>query len=146
MKVLIINGPNLNLLGEREPDIYGRESLDDINRWLTRAVEAKGAELSFFQSNHEGAIIDALHEHRARVDGFVINPGGLTHYSISLRDAISSCQVPTVEVHLSDIDKREAFRQKSVVSDVCIAKIAGYGKQGYAMALSALHQQLSQDG
>jgi len=140
MNILIINGPNLNLLGEREPDIYGSDSLDDVNQWLI--LEAYGVDthinLEFFQSNHEGNIIDFLHSHRKTAKGCVINPGGLTHYSISLRDAIVGCQVPTVEVHISDIEKREEFRKKSVIKDVCIKQISGRGKQGYLDGIKEL--------
>ncbi len=137
-KVLIVNGPNLNLLGEREPDVYGHDSLADVNRFIAEHDAAGGFELHFFQSNHEGAIIDYLHGHRKSAFGVVINPGGLTHYSIALRDAIAGCQVPTVEVHLSDIHAREAFRQVSMVKDVCIKQISGLGKQGYIEALEEL--------
>lgn len=138
MRIFIVNGPNLNLLGEREPEVYGKDSLEDLNHWLAQQPEAQGCELEFFQSNHEGEIIDALQARRRSVDGFVINPGGLTHYSISLRDAVSACQVPTVEVHLSDIYAREPFRHVSMLKDVCLKQISGEGKQGYAMALSTL--------
>jgi len=138
MKYLIVNGPNLNLLGEREPEIYGSDSLDDLNQWLKAQDVSQGHELTFVQSNHEGVIIDALHDHRKSVDGVVINPGGLTHYSIALRDAITACQLPTVEVHLSDIHAREEFRKVSVVKDVCVKQISGLGKTGYANAVDFL--------
>lgn len=138
MKYLIVNGPNLNLLGEREPEIYGSDSLDDLNQWLKAQDVSQGHELIFVQSNHEGVIIDALHDHRKSVDGVVINPGGLTHYSIALRDAIAACQLPTVEVHLSDIHAREEFRKVSVVKDVCVKQISGLGKTGYANAVDFL--------
>ena len=138
MKYLIVNGPNLNLLGEREPEIYGSDSLDDLNQWLKAQDVSQGHELTFVQSNHEGVIIDALHDHRKSVDGVVINPGGLTHYSIALRDAIAACQLPTVEVHLSDIHAREEFRKVSVVKDVCVKQISGLGKTGYANAVDFL--------
>jgi len=140
MNILIINGPNLNLLGEREPEVYGDESLTDINQWLIRqAYEVDTViNLEFFQSNHEGNIIDFMQSHRKTAKGCVINPGGLTHYSISLRDAITACQIPTVEVHISDISQREKFRQKSVIKDVCIKQISGKGKQGYLEGIKAL--------
>lgn len=140
MKILIINGPNLNLLGEREPHIYGSDTLDDVNQWLIESVAEidSRVNLEFFQSNHEGHIIDFMQEHRKTAKGCVLNPGGLTHYSIALRDAISGCQVPTVEVHISDIHAREAFRQQSVVTDVCIEQISGKGKQGYLQGVQAL--------
>lgn len=138
MKILIVNGPNLNLLGEREPEIYGSDTLADVNQWIASHSIANGHDLSFYQSNYEGSIIDTLQAHRKSADGVVINPGGLTHYSIALRDAIAGCQVPTVEVHISDIHAREAFRQVSVVTDVCIAQISGHGKLGYVEAIDIL--------
>lgn len=142
MKFLIVNGPNLNLLGEREPELYGSESLEDINNWLKTQESLQGCALEFLQSNHEGVIIDALQQHRTSADGYVINPGGLTHYSISLRDAIAGCQVPTVEVHISDIYSREKFRQVSMVKDVCLSQISGHGKRGYLEALELLRKHL----
>jgi 3-dehydroquinate dehydratase-2 len=142
MKILIVNGPNLNLLGEREPEVYGSESLADVNAWIADQAAAQGHELVFFQSNHEGVIIDHLQAHRREADAVIINPGGLTHYSVALRDAISGCQIPTVEVHLSDIHAREAFRQVSMIKDVCLTQIAGRGKQGYVDALEFLNRQL----
>ena len=138
MKILVINGPNLNLLGEREPEVYGHESLGDLCNWLANHELAKGLELSFYQSNHEGGIIDFMHENRRSAKGMIINPGGLTHYSVALRDAIAGCQIPAVEVHLSDIHAREEFRKVSMIKDVCIAQISGHGKQGYAKALGLL--------
>lgn len=143
MNILVINGPNLNLLGEREPEIYGSENLDDINQWLiSRAYELDTKiNLEFFQSNTEGQIIDFMQSHRKTAKGCVINPGGLTHYSISLRDAISACQVPTVEVHISDIHAREDFRKLSVITDVCLEQISGQGKQGYLQGVEALLNQ-----
>ncbi len=137
-KVLIINGPNLNLLGEREPEVYGHETLADVEAFISMHENADGFELVFFQSNHEGSIIDFMHSHRKSAFGAVINPGGLTHYSVALRDAIAGCQIPTVEVHISDIHQREAFRQVSMVKDVCIEQISGRGKQGYVDALLVL--------
>lgn len=138
MKILIINGPNLNLLGEREPDIYGYDTLADVNDWIKNQSISAAHELHFFQSNHEGSIIDYLQGHRHSADGVVINPGGLTHYSIALRDAIAGCQVPTVEVHISDVHAREDFRKVSVVTDVCLAQISGRGKQGYVDGIDIL--------
>jgi len=139
MNILIVNGPNLNLLGEREPEVYGSDTLQDVNDWLEEEALALGVTLSFFQSNHEGEIIDKLQEQRRWADGCVINPGGLTHYSIALRDAIAGCQIPTVEVHISDIHAREPFRSHSVVSDVCIMQISGKGKEGYLEGIKKLH-------
>jgi len=138
MKILVVNGPNLNLLGEREPDVYGSETLDDINAWIASHKLAQGHELLFFQSNHEGRIIDFLHGHRKDADGVVINAGGLTHYSVALRDAIAGCQVPTVEVHISDIHAREEFRKISVIEDVCLLQISGHGKNGYVEGIDFL--------
>jgi 3-dehydroquinate dehydratase-2 len=138
MKILVVNGPNLNLLGEREPEVYGTESLADVNQWIAAHALSQGQQLHFFQSNHEGQIIDYLQAHRKSADGVVINPGGLTHYSVALRDAIAGCQVPTVEVHISDIHAREEFRQVSMVKDVCIAQISGHGKLGYVEAIEEL--------
>ena len=138
MKILIINGPNLNLLGEREPEVYGSETLSDVNQWIASHESAKGHELTFYQSNHEGSIIDFLHGHRKTADGVVINAGGLTHYSIALRDAIAGCQIYTVEVHISDIHAREEFRKTSVIEDVCLIQISGHGKQGYVEGIEFL--------
>ena len=138
MKILIINGPNLNLLGEREPEVYGSETLSDINRWIEGHESAKNHDLTFFQSNHEGSIIDFLHGYRKTADGVVINAGGLTHYSVALRDAIAGCQIDTVEVHISDIHAREEFRKISMIEDVCLIQISGHGKQGYVEGIEFL--------
>ncbi len=140
MNILIINGPNLNLLGEREPEIYGFDTLDNVNQWLIGEAYNIDMKLNlvFFQSNHEGEIIDFLQSQRKTAIGCVINPGGLTHYSIALRDALSACQLPTVEVHLSDIHAREEFRQHSVIADVCLKQISGKGKQGYLEGIQTL--------
>jgi len=143
MKILILNGPNLNLLGEREPEVYGSDSLRDLNHFISISDQASSLDLHFFQSNHEGALIDFMQGHRKSARGMVINPGGLTHYSVALRDAIAGCQIPTVEVHLSDIHAREAFRQVSMVKDVCIKQISGLGKQGYLDALTTLKDHLA---
>ena len=138
MNILIINGPNLNLLGEREPEVYGSDSLADINQWIADHDVSQGHELLFFQSNHEGEIIDYLHAHRKSADGVVLNAGGFTHYSVALRDAISGCQIPTVEVHISDIHAREEFRKVSVIQDVCVAQISGHGKVGYVEGIEVI--------
>ena len=140
MKFLIINGPNLNLLGRREPDIYGYESLQDIEKWLNNRLGQNDDTIEWFQSNHEGEIIDRLHSSIDRTDGIIINPGALTHYSYAVRDAISSINIPTVEVHLSDIKNREEFRKLSVIKDVCLTQISGIGKEGYLKALKALQE------
>ena len=131
MKIIIVNGPNLNLLGEREPEIYGIESLSQVNTWIRNHELCRSLEIDFFQSNSEGDIIDFLHSKRKTVDYCVLNAGALTHYSYALRDAIVSSQIPTVEVHLSNIYKRENFRQNSVIKNVCIGQLYGEGKQSY---------------
>jgi 3-dehydroquinate dehydratase-2 len=140
MKILVVNGPNLNLLGEREPEIYGSETLDQINSWIAQHPLAQGHECRFYQSNHEGCLIDTLQGRRHWADGLILNAGALTHYSVALRDAIAGCQIPTVEVHISDIHAREDFRKHSVIQDVCIEQITGRGKQGYIDALALLTQ------
>ena len=142
MKILVINGPNLNLLGIREPDIYGIETLADIRNWLDRQPEATGHNIRWFQSNHEGDLIDQIQTTTNLYDGIIINPGALTHYSFAIRDAIASVNTPTVEVHLSDINSREEFRRVSVIKDECISQISGLGKQGYLDALKTLVNHL----
>ena len=138
MKLLIVNGPNLNLLGEREPDVYGKETLQDLNEWIAMHEYTDEHELKFYQSNHEGEILDYLQGNRHWADGVVLNAGALTHYSYALADCITACQVPTVEVHISDIHKREEFRKVSVIEAVCIKQISGFGKNGYVDAIKAL--------
>ncbi len=137
-KVLVIHGPNLNLLGEREPGIYGTDSYESINNEIMQNAKERGFDCKIFQSNHEGAIIDKLHEARKVFDGIVINAGAYTHYSYAIRDAISAIKIPVVEVHLSDIHSREGFRSQSVIKDVCIAQILGYGKKSYFLGLEEL--------
>jgi 3-dehydroquinate dehydratase-2 len=138
MNVLLLNGPNLNLLGEREPEVYGKTTLAELEAAvLTRAREL-GANLRTFQSNHEGALIDELHQSRRWAHGVVFNPGALTHYSYAIRDAISGTKLRVVEVHLSDIKSREPFRAVSVIEDVCAHQIRGKGVQGYIEALEWL--------
>lgn len=143
MNILIINGPNLNLLGVREPNIYGSETLFDVERWLNNQMEAEPHAITWFQSNHEGRLIDRLHEAIGNIDGIIINPGALTHYSIALRDAITAVDIPTVEVHLSDIYNREIFRKISVIEDVCVKQISGQGKSGYLDGLKKLLSSLN---
>ncbi|MFN4217982.1 MAG: type II 3-dehydroquinate dehydratase [Candidatus Bipolaricaulia bacterium] len=137
-RILVIHGPNLNLLGEREPEIYGSMTLAELNRKLYEFATEHNLELKIFQSNHEGAIIDTLHRERHWADGIVINPGALTHYSYAIRDAIAAVGKPTVEVHLSDIHHREPFRKISVIRDVCVAQICGLGWRSYIEGLKAL--------
>lgn len=141
MRIQMINGPNLNMLGIREPDVYGTLTLDEINDLLKEKGETLSLELSFYQSNHEGAIIDKIQECYGQVDGIVINPGAYTHYSIAIRDAIAAVGIPTVEVHLSDINTREDFRKISVIKNVCVKQIWGKGINSYIEALEFLLKQ-----
>ena len=138
MQLLILNGPNLNLLGLREPAIYGTQNYAALEAFCKEACREAGSGCKVFQSNHEGALIDKLHEARGAYDGIVYNPGAHTHYSYALRDAVSSIDVPTVEVHLSDISAREEFRRISVIAPVCVAQIKGKGKEGYKEAVDVL--------
>ena len=138
MNILVINGPNLNLLGTRNPEIYGSETLEELMMWLENSTEGKKHQFKFYQSNHEGEIIDMLHDEREWAQGIIINPGAYAHYSYAIRDAISSINIPIVEVHISDINNREDFRKKSVISDVCKATISGKGKNSYLEGLMFL--------
>ncbi|MGN0670130.1 MAG: type II 3-dehydroquinate dehydratase [Oscillospiraceae bacterium] len=138
MKILVINGPNLNLLGEREPNIYGDESLKAINDELYEVAQKLGHEISFFQSNSEGSIIDSIHAARLEYDGIVLNAGAYTHYSYAIHDAIAAIKIPVIEVHLSNISGRDEFRKTSVIAPVCAGSIAGFGKFSYMLAIQAL--------
>lgn len=136
---LVINGPNLNFLGTRKPEIYGAETLDDIMSELSKYAEEKNVKLQFAGSNHEGAIIDEIHKaFYLKSDGIILNAGAYSHYSYAIRDAIEAVSIPTVEVHLSDVKNREAFRRTSVLEDVCAKTISGHGKRGYIEALDFL--------
>lgn len=142
-RILVLNGPNLNLLGIREPEVYGFTTLDDIVTELVARGEAAGATISHVQSNSEGALVDALHEARTAADGVVFNPGAYTHTSVALRDAISAIEIPVIETHLSNVHAREEFRSTSLLSAVCLGVIGGFGPHSYVLSLDALLHHLT---
>ena len=143
MNILVVNGPNLNLLGTREPKIYGTDTLEELMMWLETNPISSNHSFKFYQSNHEGEIIDTIQDERLWADGLLINPAAFTHYSYAIRDTISSVDIPTVEVHLSDLHNREEFRQISVISPVCIEQVMGYGKDSYIKGLDILLKYLA---
>lgn len=142
-KILVIHGPNLNLLGIREKGIYGTETFDSINDRIRQEAEKLGVQVDIFQSNHEGEIIDKIHAAMGVYGGIVINPGAYTHYSIAIRDAIKAVSIPTVEIHLSNVHAREEFRAKSVIAPVCVGQISGFGGDSYILGLNAIIMKLN---
>ena len=138
MKILVINGPNLNLLGTREPGVYGAETLEGINCSVRDAAQRMAVSVEFFQSNSEGELVDAIQGTVGRFDGIIINPAAYTHTSIAIRDALAAVALPTVEVHLSNVYSREEFRHKSFIAPVALGQIAGFGAAGYTLALEGL--------
>ena len=137
-KILVIHGPNLNMLGKREPDIYGHESLAEIDTRLKEKGQKLGIDVETFQSNHEGALVDKIQQAAGTVHGIVINPAAYTHTSVAIRDALAMLDIPIVEIHLSNIHRREPFRHQSMIADIVTARIAGFGSYGYTLALEGL--------
>jgi 3-dehydroquinate dehydratase II len=146
MKVLVVNGPNLNLLGQREPGVYGRMTLEEIIAKVAERGKELGAEVEAFQSNEEGALVTRLGQAAGQYDGIILNPAAYTHTSVALRDAIQACQVPCVEVHLSNIYAREAFRHTSLTAGACLGQISGFGADSYVLALEALARSSGKGG
>ncbi|GEQ33395.1 3-dehydroquinate dehydratase [Marinilactibacillus psychrotolerans] len=147
MKLVIINGPNLNFLGIREPDIYGTQTLKDIEQKIQSYAEERGHTCSFLQSNSEGMLIDRIQKaHLDEADGIILNPAAYTHYSYAIHDAVKAVSVPTVEVHLSAIHARESFRKESVVAPACVGQISGFGATGYTLAIHALEEIRTKGG
>jgi 3-dehydroquinate dehydratase-2 len=146
MRFLLINGPNLNTLGKRQPDIYGTLTLKEIEARVAERAAVRGVEVRSFQSNHEGALIDFIQAEAEEAQGIIINPGALTHYSLALRDALEGCGLPFIEVHLSDIHAREPFRRHSVMADIAAGQISGQGWEGYLRALDALAALVREEG
>ncbi|MBZ9558014.1 MULTISPECIES: type II 3-dehydroquinate dehydratase [unclassified Modicisalibacter] len=140
--LLVLNGPNINMLGTRQPELYGHETLADVAALCQRRGETCGLTIDFRQTNHEGELIDWLHQARGKVDGVVLNPGAWTHTSVAIRDAILASELPVIEVHISNVHKREAFRHHSYVSDVAVGVICGLGTHGYALAIEHFSQRL----
>ena len=143
LRILVVHGPNLNTLGTREPGVYGSLTLDEINTELSEVAKERGAEAEFFQSNHEGALIDRIQEAPSWADGIVINPAGLTHTSVALRDALAGTDLPVVEVHLSNVYARESFRHHSFVSGIALGVVSGFGASSYRLGMMALLDQLA---
>lgn len=143
MKILVIHGPNLNLLGKREVHLYGNVSLKDIDRKMKQIASENNFGLETFQSNHEGAIIDKLHSAKGNIDYIIINAAAYTHTSVAIADAISAIEIPTIEVHISNVFKRESFRHKSLISPVCVGQIAGFGDNSYYLAIRAITDRIN---
>ena len=141
-KILVIHGPNLNLLGEREPDIYGNDTFESINNEIIDTANKLNLDCEIFQSNHEGSIIDEIQNARKIFSGIIINPAAYTHYSYAIKDAISAVKIPCIEVHISNIHAREEFRSKSVIAPACVGQIAGLGKNGYLLAIRAIAEMV----
>jgi len=145
MKVFVINGPNLNLLGEREVEVYGSVKLDDINESMRVRGESLDFDLEFYQANHEGEIVDIVHRARSEARGIIINPAGYSHTSVAILDALLACELPIIEVHISNVHRRDEFRQTLLTAKASSGVIAGFGPHGYLLALEALHEILSKN-